>query len=146
MTFGETNQKDPAATKQKIIANNAIYTILMAMFKDAAAIYRRDDTVKSYFTYDDILAHITGEKTTGIRFEAIEETTALPVSGVAITAQPGDTSAKTAEDGVVKMELPEKTYTLTITVPASYQPVPSLSVKTTTGIMHRKKFVLKKIG
>jgi len=146
MSFVKSSQKDPAGTTGKINANNGIYNNLTAMFKDGAAIYRRNDTVKSYFTFDDILHHITGERTTGIRFETIEAVTELPVAGVSITAQPGNTSSQTDDTGITKIDLPQNTYTLTIIPPPGYAPIPAQSVKTTTGIMHRKKFILTKLS
>lgn len=143
MVFIKANQKNPVGTTGKITANNNVYKSLTAMFRDGIAIFRRSETIKPYFTFDDILHHITGERTTGVRFEAIEAITELPVPGVSVTAQPGNTAAATAEDGIVKMPLPENTYTLTISVPAGFEPIPAQTVKTITGIMHRKKFVLK---
>ena len=146
MIFVKADQKNPAGTTSKITANNDVYTSVSAMFRDGATLYRRNETVKSYFTFDDILHHITGERTTGVRFEAIEAVTLLPVPGIAITAQPGNTTTITADDGIIKMPLTENAYTLTITVPAGFAPIPAQTIKTTTGIMHRKKFVLKKLG
>ena len=144
MLFIKKEGKNPAGTAGKITANNAIYSDIISVGTDANAIWRRNDLIKSEYTFDDVLRRITGDKKTGIRIQAIEALSELPVAGLSVIARPGDRSATTPEDGITELALPEGTYKLFIQVPAGYLPVPEQSVTTNAGIMHRKKLILQK--
>ncbi len=145
VTYVHDDQSDPGLTAAKIKANNAVYASLTSMFKDGAAIYRRNPAMKTLFTFDDILAHIVGPGTTGVRFQAVDSVSLLPIPGVIITAQPGATTATTGTDGIIEVPLSENAYALSFVVPTGYAPVPNQTIKTNTGIMHRKKLILTKM-
>lgn len=129
-----------SSTGNKIAANNAVYDALLKMFADGQIIYRTDAMKKMLFVFDTLIGFVSVPGATGLRIVAKEKLTALPLPGLAVTAQPGNIQGTTDENGVLVLSMPENTYSIT-GIKAGYQTFTE-EVDITTGVVSRREVEL----
>ena len=135
-------QSISGATIDKITANNAVYSTLIAMMEDGRLIFENDVARKALFTFSTVLNTVTGNGTTGMRITVIDNITKLNIPGFTATVQPGDESAEATSD-VMELKMPADIYTLVIMAP-DYPDYIVENIQLTTGVMHRIDIVLTK--
>lgn len=113
--FTDAEQDSQEATDEKVVANNALYTKLIAMFEDAQIIYEHDPSKRERFVFQLVYAMITrpsgGDSLTSTQVLILGKVTGLgtgePVQGASVNTTPeGSTttfSAVTDEDGVYEL-------------------------------------------
>ena len=114
------------------------------MLADGQIIYRNDPAKKALFVFDTLLSYVTTSGATGLRIVVKEKITELPVSGFAVTAQPGNVQGSTDENGILVLSLADDTYSI-IGIKDGYDTF-SEEVNITTGVVSRKNIELTKVA
>ena len=137
-----STQATPGGTNDKIVANNAVYSTLMAMMEDGRLIFENDSIKKALFTFGTVLSNVTGVGSTGMHITAIDSISKLRIEHFTATVQPGDEAGNAAKD-TLDLKMPADTYTVVIMAPGYHDVIVS-SVVLTTGVMHRLEVIMVK--
>lgn len=124
-------------TNAKIIANNNLYSSLLAILKDARYVLGTDMASKKAFSYSAQLKKVKGPGKTGIRMVLQMKDVLTPVTTATVSLMPTGKSFDANNKGVVEAALPENTYSYTITAPGLATITGTLAI--TAGVMSRKK-------
>ncbi len=135
-------QAKAGGTNDKLVANNAIYSTLIAMMEDGRLIFENDATKKALFTFSTVLSGVTGNGTTGMHITAKDSISKLNIEHFSVTVQPGDEAGEATGD-VLELKMSADTYTVVISAPG-YHDITLTDVLLTTGVMHRLDVIMVK--
>jgi hypothetical protein len=130
-------------TDDKIKANNKVHTDLMSMFFDGQEIFRKDETLKKEFTFEQVLLLITGGGVAGVKGYVTIDGTVKPIEKATITISKIDKEATTDIDGKYEiLQVAADTYTIKISA-SGYDTKTIVDFEIKTGTVSNLNVALK---
>ena len=140
-------ENNKQGTSEKILANNNLYTKVMAVCEDGAYIFRNDAAKASQFVWSSVSEIITPPGAAGLRGDVKDELTSEVIVGASVNVKRADSpmiTVVTDVDGKYLFgSLPSGDYEGKVTV-EGYQSI-GFTVTISTGVVSNKNFVLKKV-
>lgn len=147
VTMQNMRENNKQGTSEKILANNNLYTKVMAVCEDGTYIFRNDAAKASQFVWSSVSEIITPPGAAGLRGEIKDELTSEVIVGASVNVKRADSpmvTVVTDVDGKYLFgSLPAGNYEGKITI-EGYQAV-GFTVTISTGVVSTKNFVLKKV-
>ena len=133
-SYTEAVQAEREETNAKTAANNAVYSSLAAVMRDAKVIFINDATTRAFFTYNLIAVRFKPEGKTGYRFKVTAANSKAPLKGAIVTLQPGNIVVEIKKTGAAEVVLQKGIiYSYTVFFPgfgtvsgSNLQPVPGV--------------------
>ena len=140
-------ENNKQGTSEKILANNNLYTKVMAVCEDGTYIFRNDSAKASQFVWSSVSEIITPPGAAGLRGDVKDELTSEVIVGASVNVKRADApmiTVVTDVDGKYLFgSLPSGDYEGKVTV-EGYQSI-GFTVTISTGVVSNKNFVLKKV-
>ena len=140
-------ENNKQGTSEKILANNNLYTKVMAVCEDGTYIFRNDSAKASQFVWSSVSEIITPPGAAGLRGDVKDELTSEVIVGASVNVKRADSpmiTVVTDVDGKYLFgSLPSGDYEGKVTV-EGYQSI-GFTVTISTGVVSNKNFVLKKV-
>jgi len=140
-------ENNKQGTSEKILANNNLYTKVMAVCEDGAYIFRNDAAKASQFVWSSVSEIITPAGAAGLRGDVKDELTSEVIIGASVNVKRVDSPMITvvtdAEGKYLFGSLPAGDYEGKVTN-EGYQSV-GFTVTISTGVVSIKNFVMKKV-
>ena len=140
-------ENNKQGTSEKILANNNLYTKVMAVCEDGAYIFRNDAAKASQFVWSSVSEIITPPGAAGLRGDVKDELTSEVIVGASVNVKRADSpmiTVVTDVDGKYLFgSLPSGDYEGKVTV-EGYQSI-GFTVTISTGVVSNKNFVMKKV-
>jgi len=140
-------ENNKQGTSEKILANNNLYTKVMAVCEDGAYIFRNDAAKASQFVWSSVSEIITPPGSAGLRGDVKDELTSEVIVGASVNVKRADSpmiTVVTDADGKYLFgSLPVGEYEGKVTN-EGYQSL-GFTVSISTGVVSIKNFVLKKV-
>ena len=140
-------ENNKQGTSEKILANNNLYTKVMAVCEDGAYIFRNDAAKASQFVWSSVSEIITPPGAAGLRGDVKDELTSEVIVGASVNVKRADApmiTVVTDVDGKYLFgSLPAGDYEGKVTN-EGYQSV-GFTVAISTGVISFKNFTLKKV-
>lgn len=139
-------ENNKQGTSEKILANNNLYTKVMAVCEDGAYIFRNDAAKTSQFVWSSVSEIITPPGAAGLRGDVKDELTSEVIVGASVNVKRADapmiTVVTDVEGKYLIGSLPAGDYEGKVTN-EGYQSV-GFTVTISTGVVSIKNFVMKK--
>lgn len=140
-------ENNKQGTSEKILANNNMYTKVIAVCEDGVYIFRNDTAKASQFVWSSVTDIITPPGAAGLRGDVKDELTSEVIIGASVNIKQTDSpmiTVVTLDDGkYIFGSLPAGNYEGKVTM-EGYQSI-GFTVTISTGVVSNKNFVLKKI-
>jgi hypothetical protein len=140
-------ENNKQGTSEKILANNNLYTKVMAVCEDGAYIFRNDAAKASQFVWSSVSEIITPPGAAGLRGDVKDELTSEVIVGASVNVKRADapmiTVVTDVEGKYLFGSLPAGDYEGKVTN-EGYQSV-GFTVTISTGVVSIKSFVMKKV-
>ena len=140
-------ENNKQGTSEKILANNNLYTKVMAVCEDGTYIFRNDSAKASQFVWSSVSEIITPPGAAGLRGDVKDELTSEVIVGASVNVKRADSpmiTVVTDVDGKYLFgSLPVGDYEGKVTN-EGYQSV-GFTVTISTGVVSIKNFVMKKV-
>jgi hypothetical protein len=126
-------------TQAKVLANNQIYTNLIAMLADGKLIYQNDPAVKNEFTLTTLMSIVSNSGLSGVKGTVADSVSRAPLAGVTITIIELNLNTTTDVNGFYTIDAPSGSYTLEasgvgITTPITVSFTIATGVQTTVNV------------
>ncbi len=131
--FVQLEEQGVVDTGEKVKANNACYSYLIEMFKDAQEIFAGPDDggLRKQFVYSEVLLLVGGAGDAGVKGD-VKDGAELPLAGVSVTTTKGGHSTVTDADGHFDLSLAAGSYVLLFKLAGKVDV--SLNVEVETGV------------
>ena len=140
-------ENNKQGTSEKILANNNLYTKVMAVCEDGAYIFRNDAAKASQFVWSSVSEIITPPGAAGLRGDVKDELTSEVIVGASVNVKRADapmiTVVTDVEGKYLFGSLPAGDYEGKVTN-EGYQSV-GFTVTISTGVVSIKSFVMNKV-
>ena len=140
-------ENNKQGTSEKILANNNLYTKVMAVCEDGAYIFRNDAAKASQFVWSSVSEIITPPGAAGLRGDVKDELTSEVIVGASVNVKRADapmiTVVTDVEGKYLFGSLPAGDYEGKVTN-EGYQSV-GFTVTISTGVVSIKNFTMKKV-
>ena len=140
-------ENNKQGTSEKILANNNLYTKVMAVCEDGTYIFRNDSAKDSQFVWSSVSEIITPPGAAGLRGDVKDELTSEVIVGASVNVKRADSpmiTVVTDVDGKYLFgSLPSGDYEGKVTN-EGYQSV-RFTVTISTGVVSIKNFAMKKV-
>lgn len=140
-------ENNKQGTSEKILANNNMYTKVMAVCEDGAYIFRNDAAKASQFVWSSVTEIITPPGAAGLKGEIKDELTSEVIVGTSVNIKLADSPMVTVLTDVdgkyLFSSLPAGNYDGKVTM-EGYQSI-GFTVTISTGVVSIKNFVMKKV-
>jgi hypothetical protein len=140
-------ENNKQGTSEKILANNNLYTKVMAVCEDGTYIFRNDSAKASQFVWSSVSEIITPPGAAGLRGDVKDELTSEVIVGASVNVKRADSPMITVvtdvEGKYLFGSLPAGDYEGKVTN-EGYQSV-GFTVTISTGVVSIKNFVMKKV-
>ena len=140
-------ENNKQGTSEKILANNNMYTKVMAVCEDGTYIFRNDAAKASQFVWSSVTEIITPPGAAGLKGEVKDALTSEVIVGASVNVKLTDSpmvTVVTDVDGKYLFgSLPAGNYEGKITM-EGYQAI-GFTVNISTGVVSSKNFVMKKV-
>jgi hypothetical protein len=140
-------ENNKQGTSEKILANNNLYTKVMAVCEDGTYIFRNDAAKASQFVWSSVSEIITPPGAAGLRGDVKDELTSEVIVGASVNVKRADSPMITVvtdvEGKYLFGSLPAGDYEGKVTN-EGYQSV-GFTVTISTGVVSIKNFVMKKV-
>jgi len=98
-TFLSSESNSRLQADAKIVANNNLHKLLMAMFLDGQEIFKSNPTLAKQFIFDDVLKLISSPGAAGLKGIIINRADNAPLAGVTITIVELNKTVQSVADG-----------------------------------------------
>jgi hypothetical protein len=140
-------ENNKQGTSEKILANNNLYTKVMAVCEDGAYIFRNDAAKASQFVWSSVSEIITPPGAAGLRGDVKDELSSEVIVGASVNVKRADspmiTVVSDVEGKYLFGSLPSGDYEGKVTN-EGYQSV-GFTVTISTGVVSIKNFTMKKV-
>jgi hypothetical protein len=140
-------ENNKQGTSEKILANNNLYTKVMAVCEDGTYIFRNDAAKASQFVWSSVSEIITPPGAAGLRGDVKDELTSEVIVGASVNVKRADSPMITVvtdiEGKYLFGSLPAGDYEGKVTM-EGFQSI-GFTGTISTGVVSNKNFVLKKV-
>lgn len=126
-------------TQTKVLANNQIYTNLVAMLADGKLIYDTNPAIRNEFTLTTLMSIVSNSGLSGVKGTVADSVSRAPLAGVTITIIELNLNTTTDVNGFYTIDAPSGSYTLEasgvgITTPITVSFTIATGVQTTVNV------------
>ena len=126
-------------TQTKIVANNQIYSNLIAMLADGKIIYENDPAVKNEFTLTTLMSIVSNSGLSGVKGTVADAVSRNPKAGATVTIIELNLTTTTDVNGFYQIDAPSGSYTLEVSglgivTPVTTSFVIAVGVQTTVNV------------